>query len=438
MGGQPQMNILLVGGGGREHALAWKIVASPLVRRLVCAPGNPGIAGLCDVRPVAVTNIDGLEALATEMAADLVVVGPEAALEAGLADRMAECGVPCFGPSARAARIETSKAFMKGFASRHGIPTAPCGVFEEVGAAKAFLRSMAAPYVIKADGLAAGKGVVIADGLAQSDLAIEAFLGRSGAKVVIEGFMTGGEVSSFALSDGANIMAFGAAQDHKRALDGDLGPNTGGMGAFSPAMASTRPLVEEAGRSIVTPTLRGLAAEGAPYRGVIFAGLMLTGEGPKLVEFNARFGDPECQPLMLRLESDIVPYLAGAARGDLARVAAPRWRDEWAICVVLAAKGYPEAPQSGSVISGAEADFGDDVVIFHAGTARRDDGALIAAGGRVLNVCARGPNLKVARDRAYEAIGNIDWPGGFHRSDIGARAADERGLLGADGSGSLE
>ncbi|HEY5072084.1 MAG TPA: phosphoribosylamine--glycine ligase [Caulobacteraceae bacterium] len=420
------MNILLVGAGGREHALAWKISASPLVKRLVCAPGNPGIAALCETRSFEVADVEGLAGLTREMAADLVVVGPEAALEAGLADRLERDGVPCFGASARAARIETSKAFMKAFAARHGLPTAPFAVFEDRGAAKAHLRSGTPPYVVKADGLTAGKGVVIAPTVATAEVAIDTLMSRGGSRVVIEAFMEGEEVSQFALCDGRTVMAFGVAQDHKRAFDGDEGPNTGGMGAFSPAPVLTTALAATAEREILAPALDALAAEGAPYRGALFAGLMLTTEGPKLVEFNARFGDPECQVLMLRLRSDIVPYLMAAARGGLAELEPPRWREEAAICVVLAANGYPGAPRTGTVIRGAEADLGDDVMVFHAGVARRADGALVAAGGRVLNVCARGANLRIARERAYAAIDRIDWKGGFHRTDIGWRALQAR------------
>jgi phosphoribosylamine--glycine ligase len=420
------MNILVVGSGGREHALAWKIARSPLLSRLVCAPGNPGMAALCEIRAVAATDIAGQVALAREMAADLVVVGPEAALAAGLGDALARAGIPCFGPTAQAARIESSKAFMKAFASRHAIPTAGHAVFEDAALARAFLRGRPGPHVIKADGLAAGKGVTIAASLAEAEAAIDALLAKSGgaagARVVIEDFMVGEEVSLFALCDGETAQPFGAAQDHKRAFDGDLGPNTGGMGAYAPAPALTDALAGEAWARIVEPAVRGLAAEGKPYRGVLYAGLMLTPEGPRLVEFNARFGDPECQVLMLRLDSDIVPYLLAAARGGLSGLPAPMWRDDAAICVVLAARGYPEAPEAGSVIGLPKGDLGEGVVIFHAGTARRDDGALIAAGGRVLNVCARAPTLAIARERAQAAIARIDWPGGFHRRDIGWRA----------------
>jgi phosphoribosylamine--glycine ligase len=420
------MNILLVGAGGREHALAWKIAASPLVTRLVCAPGNPGMATLAETRPVAATDVAGQVALAREIAADLVVVGPEVALEAGLSDALAEAGIPCSGASARAARIETSKAFMKAFADRHGLPTAAYAVFKDIAEAKAYVRARPSPHVIKADGLAAGKGVIIADDTAEADAAIDAILGgrfgAAGARVVIEEFMAGEEVSLFALADGEHDLMFGAAQDHKRAFDGDQGPNTGGMGTYAPAPALTAEIEAEARRRLIAPTVRGLAAEGAPYRGVLYAGVMLTADGPKLVEFNARFGDPECQVLMLRLESDLVPYLLAAANGSLRDLPAPIWRDEAVICVVLAARGYPEAPETGSVIGLPPEGPGEDVVVFHAGTARRADGALIAAGGRVLNVCARAPTLAEARARAHAAIDRIDWPQGFHRRDIGWRA----------------
>jgi len=421
------MNILLVGSGGREHALAWKIVGSPLVTRLVCAPGNPGMAGLAETRATSATDIAGLTALAREIRADLVVVGPEAALEAGLADALEALAIPCFGASARAARIETSKAFMKAFAERHGLPTAAWRVFDAPGPAKAHLGRVPAPYVIKADGLAAGKGVVITGDLAEAAAAIDACLGgrfgAAGARVVIEDFMAGEEVSLFALCDGETTLPFGAAQDHKRAFDGDEGPNTGGMGTYAPAPALTPALEAMALERLIQPTARGLAEEGMPYRGVFFAGLMLNADGPRLVEYNARFGDPECQVLMMRLESDLVPYLLAAAAGGLADLPAPAWRNEAAICVVLAAPGYPGAPVAGSVIGlPPDSELGEGVVVFHAGTSRRADGALVAAGGRVLNVCARGADLAEARRRAYAAIERIDWPEGFHRRDIGWRA----------------
>lgn len=420
------MKILLVGSGGREHALAWKIAQSPLLTRLVAAPGNPGMEGLAELRPVAATDVDGLLALAGEIAADLVVVGPEAALEKGLADRLAERGIPCFGASARAAQLETSKAFTKDFCARHGLPTAAYGVFEDPAKAKAFLDGFSAPYVIKADGLAAGKGVVIAESRADAEAAIDDMIGgrfgQAGARVVIEEFMQGEEASLFALSDGKAFRLFGGAQDHKRAYDGDQGPNTGGMGTYSPAPVLTDAVIDAARDRLIAPTVAGMAAEGMPYRGVLYAGLMCAADGPKLVEYNARFGDPECQVLMLRLKSDLLPYLQACAIGALAELPALEWHDEAAICVVLAADGYPESPVTGSIIRGAEQDFGRDVAIFHAGTKRAEDGVLLAAGGRVLNVCARGATLREARDRAYAAVARIDWPGGFHRRDIGWRA----------------
>ena len=420
------MNILLVGSGGREHALAWKIVQSPRLARLVCAPGNPGMAALGEVRPVAATDVPGQVALAREMAADLVVIGPEAAVEAGLADAMAEAGIACFGPSRAAGRLESSKAFTKDLCARYGLPTAGYGVFEDAAEARAALARFSPPYVIKADGLAAGKGVVIAEDLASAEAAIGDMLdgrfGAAGARVVIEEFMAGEEASLFALADGRSAVMFGDAQDHKRAFDGDQGPNTGGMGTYSPALVLTAERLAAARSRLIEPTLEAMAAEGTPYRGVLYAGLMLTGEGPKLVEFNARFGDPECQVLMLRLQDDIVPYLQAAATGSLDALPEPRWRAECAICVVLAAKGYPEQPLAGTLIEGAEQDFGPDVVVFHAGTARDAEGRLRAAGGRVLNVCARGPDLEAARRLAYAAVDKIHWPEGFHRRDIGWRA----------------
>jgi phosphoribosylamine--glycine ligase len=422
------MKILLVGSGGREHALAWAIAKSPLLTRLVVAPGNAGMARLAERRAVKAADVPGLTALAREIQADLVVVGPEVALEAGLADRLAMAGIPCFGPTAKAARIETSKAFTKALCDRWSIPTAAYDAFDSADAAKAALLRYQPPYVIKADGLAGGKGVAIAPDRREAEAEIEAmFAGRfgpGGARIVLEEFMTGEEASLFALADGETAMLFGGAQDHKRAFDGDAGPNTGGMGAYSPAPVFTADMVEAARTRIVEPTIRALAAEGAPYRGVLYAGLMVTDEGPKLVEHNARFGDPECQVLMLRLKSDIVPYLMAAATGTLARLPEPQWRPESAICVVLAARGYPDSPISGSLIRGAEQDFGPDVVVFNAGAERRPDGALTAAGGRVLNVCARGADLQEARARAYAAIARIDWPGGFFRSDIGWRALE--------------
>lgn len=425
------MNILLVGSGGREHALAWKIAQSPLVTRLVAAPGNPGMARHAELRPeFKATDAEGLAALAREMKADLVVVGPESALAEGLADRLNSVGIPCFGPTAKAAQLETSKAFSKAFLQRHGIPTAGYGVYEDTASAKAALTNYSAPYVIKADGLAAGKGVAISPDRQDAEAEIERMLGgrfgSAGSRVVIEEFMDGEEGSLFALCDGKQAVLFGGAQDHKRAFDGDMGPNTGGMGAYSPAPVFTPELVQAANDRVVQPTIQKMAEEGAPYRGVLYAGLMATSEGPKVVEFNARFGDPECQVLMMRFDGDIVPLLLACARGDLTKAPAPRFKDGTVICVVMAAKGYPDSPLEGSVIRGADQDFGPHVQVFHAGTKKRDDGTLVAAGGRVLNVCAYGADIAEARERAYEAIARIDWPGGFNRTDIGWRALEPR------------
>jgi len=420
------MNILLVGSGGREHALAWKIAASPLVSRFVAAPGNPGMAAQCELRQVAATDVEGLVALAREIAADLVVIGPESAVAAGLADALEAAGFPCFGPTAQAGQLESSKAFTKAFCDRYALPTSAYAVCETAAEANAALARFEPPYVIKADGLAAGKGVVIASERAEAEAAIDdAFGGRfgeAGARVVIEEFLEGEIGSLFALCDGKTAMLFGWAQDHKRAFDGDKGPNTGGMGTYSPAPVFTPELVEQVRERLVEPAFAGIAADGAPYRGVLFVELMATKQGPKLVEFNVRFGDPECQVLMLRLESDLVPYLLACATGRLAEMPPPAWRDDAAICVVLAARGYPGTPVAGGAIRGVEADFGADAVVFHAGTKLDATGVLRAAGGRVLNVCARAPTLAEARHKAYAAVDAIDFADGFCRSDIGWRA----------------
>jgi phosphoribosylamine--glycine ligase len=420
------MNILLVGSGGREHALAWKIVQSPLLTRLVAAPGNPGIAKLCEIRDFKVTEVARLVQLAQEIAADLVVIGPEMAIEAGLADALEAVGIPCFGPTAAAGELESSKAFTKAFAERHHVPTGAYRICDDAPAAKAALDHFHPPYVVKADGLAAGKGVTVAPDRATAEAAIDqvfaGHFGAAGARVVIEEYLEGEIGSLFALCDGRHSMLFGWAQDHKRAFDGERGPNTGGMGTYSPAPVFTFDLVEQVRHRLVEPTFRGIAEEGAPYRGVLFVELMATRHGPKLVEFNARFGDPECQVLMLRLDCDLVPYLMACATGRLNELPEPTWKDQDAVCVVMATQGYPGPAKAGSVIKGADQDFGPDVVVFHAGTSRGPDGELLAGAGRALNVCALGDDLAEARERAYGAIALIDWPEGFHRTDIGWRA----------------
>lgn len=420
------MNILLIGSGGREHALAWKIRQSPLCERLVIAPGNPGMAALGECHAVKATDVAGMTALAQDIRADLVVVGPESALAEGIADACKTLGIPCFGPMRTAAQLESSKAFTKDFCKRHNIPTAASETFTTVAEAREFLKTYQPPYVIKADGLAAGKGVAISPDYQDAVAEIEAMLGGrygpASSQIVIEEFMTGEEASIFALCDGETALLFGWAQDHKRAFDGDTGPNTGGMGTYSPAPIVTPDLLKITQDEILDPTMAGMKAEGNPYTGVLYAGLMVEDGRPRLVEYNARFGDPECQVLMLRLKSDIVPYLLAATKGGLKNLPAPQWHDEAAVCVVFAAKGYPDSPLTGSLIRGADQDFGDSVTVFHAGTVRGDDGALKAAGGRVLNICARGKTIQEARDKAYAAINSIDWPGGFYRTDIGWRA----------------
>ena len=421
------MNILVIGSGGREHALVWAIAASPLVDRLVCAPGNGGIADQADCVDLDVADHAGVIAFCRDQAIDLVVVGPEAPLVAGLVDDLTAAGIKAFGPTAAAARLEGSKGFTKDLCAKYAIPTAAYARFSEAAPAKAYVRDRGAPIVIKADGLAAGKGVIIAETVDQAEAAIDDMFagafGAAGAVVVVEEFMTGEEASFFALVDGDTALPLATAQDHKRVGDGDTGPNTGGMGAYSPAPVMTQALCARAMDEIILPTVRGMAAEGAPYTGVLYAGLMITAEGPKLVEYNVRFGDPECQVLMARLKSDLVPALMAAVDGQLAHLDL-RWREAAALTVVMAATGYHGAYHKGSAIAGLKAaGADDDVVIFHAGT-KRDDGQVVANGGRVLNVTALGATVGEARRRAYAAVDAIDWPDGFCRRDIGWRAIE--------------
>ena len=419
------MNVLVVGSGGREHALCWQLAASPLLGGLWCAPGNAGIEN--EATCVALDPMDfyGLVAFCREQAIDLVVVGPEAPLCTGLVDRLEAEGIAAFGPSAAAARIEGSKGFMKDLCTRHGVPTAAYKRIGSLTEAEAFIAELGAPLVVKADGLAAGKGVVLAETEAEALDAARAALGgafgEAGAELVIEEMLVGEEASYFALVDGETVLPLETAQDHKAVGEGDTGPNTGGMGAYSPAPAMTPALCEETRTGIVEPLVRGLAAEGSPYTGVFYAGLMLTADGPKLLEVNARFGDPECQVLMPRLKSDLLAALIAAHDGELKEFDL-RWRDEAALCVVLATQGYPGAYEKGSAIRGIDAaEDLDDVTVFHAGTARTDVG-VVAAGGRVLGVTALGADVTAAQSCAYEAVGRIDWPEGFCRRDIGWRA----------------
>lgn len=421
------MNVLLIGSGGREHALAWKLAASPLLTKLYAAPGNPGIAQEAECVALDISDHAAIVAFAREKAIDLVVVGPEAPLVAGLADDLAAAGIRVFGPSRAAAQLEGSKGFTKDLCARYDIPTAAYGRFNNAPKAKAYVRNVGAPIVIKADGLAAGKGVTVAmtldEALDAIDACFEGAFGAAGAEVVVEAFLEGEEASFFCLCDGKTALPFGTAQDHKRVGDGDLGPNTGGMGAYSPAPVMTETVIDQVMAEIVRPTLAGMAEMGMPFSGVLFVGLMMTAQGPQLIEYNTRFGDPECQVLMMRLRDDLLVLLNAAVDGQLAHMSA-RWRDEAALTVVLAANGYPDAPEKGTVISGVEAAAGDDAIIFHAGTQLTDDGQLIAAGGRVLSVTALGQNVTAAQANAYALVDKVDWPGGFCRRDIGWRAVE--------------
>ncbi|MBA4612014.1 phosphoribosylamine--glycine ligase [Stappia taiwanensis] len=419
------MNILLIGSGGREHALAWAIARSPLTSTLYAAPGNAGIAEHATCVALDPADHGAVLAFCRDMQVSLVVVGPEAPLVAGLVDDLAAAGIAAFGPSRAAAALEGSKGFTKDLCARAGIPTAAYGRFSEAAAARDYVTRQGAPIVVKADGLAAGKGVVVAEtveaALAAVDACFDGAFGEAGVEVVVEECLVGEEASFFVLSDGTNVLPLATAQDHKRVADGDTGPNTGGMGAYSPAPVMTPEVVERTMREIIEPTIRTMAAEGTPFQGVLFAGLMITAEGPKLIEYNTRFGDPECQVLMMRLVDDIVPLMMASIEGGLDKATA-RWREEAALCVVMAANGYPGSYEKGTPINGLDA-LGEmvDVKVFHAGT-RRDGEQLLANGGRVLNVTALGASVGAARDRAYEAVGRIDWPGGFCRSDIGWRA----------------
>jgi phosphoribosylamine--glycine ligase len=420
------MRILLIGSGGREHALAWTLAASPLCDALYCAPGNAGIAEEATCVPIAADDIAGLLKFCQDERIDFVVVGPEGPLVAGLVDKLEAAGIAAFGPTAAAAMLEGSKGFMKDLCAKYGIPTAAYRRFTEAEAAKRYIRERGAPIVVKADGLAAGKGVTVArnveEALAAVDAAmVEGAFGVAGQELVVEEFMTGEEASCFALVDGKDFVMLASAQDHKAVGDGDTGPNTGGMGAYSPAPVVT-PLIEKVvAARIVGPTVEAMAAEGRPYKGVLYAGLMITPDGPKLVEYNVRFGDPECQVLMMRLKSDLLPALIGARDGVLKHFDL-RWYDEPALTVVMAAKGYPGEYKKGTEIRGLDrAAELPDVKVFHAGTKREGD-RVLAVGGRVLNVTATGKTVALAQARAYEAVDRIDWPDGFCRRDIGWRA----------------
>ena len=416
------MKLLLIGSGGREHALAWKLAASPLLTKLYAAPGNPGIGQEAELVDLTVADFAAVADFCKEKAIDLVVVGPEAPLVAGLADHLSAAGIKVFGPSAKAAQLEGSKRFTKRIAVENGIPTGAYAEFTDAEAARAYIRKQGAPIVLKADGLHAGKGVVVAMTLDEALEGVDQVFAMGGKEpIVIEEFLDGEEASFFCLVDGETVVPLASAQDHKRVHDGDKGPNTGGMGAYSPAPVMTPAMEQRALEEIVKPTARALSRAGMPYRGVIFAGLMITKDGPKLIEYNARFGDPECQVLMPRLKDDLLTLLLATCDGTLDQVSV-RWRDEHAITVVLATKGYPGDYTKGSEIRGLErAGEVEGVTIFHAGT-KRDGDKIVAAGGRVLNVTATGATLKEAQARAYKAVDMIDWPEGFCRRDIGWRA----------------
>jgi phosphoribosylamine---glycine ligase len=421
------MNILLLGSGGREHALAWKMAASPLIDRLICAPGNAGIAREAECVAIDIADHAAVIAFCRKTSIDFVVVGPEAPLCAGIIDDLEAAGIKVFGPSRAAARLEGSKAFTKDLCRSAGIPTAAYERFRTVAEAKAYVHEQGAPIVVKADGLAAGKGVVVAESVAAAEAAIEMILGgelgEAGAELVIEEFLAGEEASFFALCDGETALPLASAQDHKRAFDGDKGPNTGGMGAYSPAPIVDTAMSARVMTEIVEPTLHAMKAMGAPYKGVLYAGLMITAAGPKLIEYNVRFGDPECQVLMPRLMSDLVPALLASRDGVLKSIDL-RWYAEAALTVVMAARGYPGSYAKGSVIEGLdEAATVEGVEIFHAGT-KQDGDRVLANGGRVLDVSALGKTVHEARTRAYQAVSRIRWPQGFCRRDIGWRAVE--------------
>jgi len=420
------MKVLVIGGGGREHALVWKIAQSPMVGKVFCAPGNPGTAGLAENVDIAVDDLPGLLAFAKDQGIGLTVVGPELPLSMGLVDLFEEHGLKVFGARKNAAIIEASKAFSKDLMQKYNVPTAAYGVFTKVEPAVSFIDQTGIPIVIKADGLAAGKGVIIAQSREEAVAAVTDMLsgnafGAAGSRVVVEEFLKGEEASFLAFTDGVRIIPLASAQDHKAVFDGDLGPNTGGMGAYSPAPVVTAAIHEKAMAEVMRRTVDGMAAEGRPYRGVLYAGLMIDGGQVKTLEFNARFGDPECQPLLMRMKSDIVPILLAVAAGDLSGVEI-EWHDKAAVCVVLAAGGYPGDYQKGDLIAGLEeAGKLEDLVVFHAGTRSAEQG-VVTSGGRVLGVTALGDTVPEAIERAYRAVSLISWPGMHYRRDIGAKA----------------
>ncbi|MAE51428.1 MAG: phosphoribosylamine--glycine ligase [Micavibrio sp.] len=423
------MKVLLVGSGGREHALAWALAQSDNCSALYCAPGNAGIEQCAELVAIQAEDVDRLTTFSKDNEIDLVIIGPEAPLVLGLADRLHDAGIDVFGPSAKAAQLEGSKGFMKDICKKYGIPTAAYERFTDVTKAKKFIDDNAIPIVVKADGLAAGKGVIICETRQQAYMAVEEMLsgaafGDAGQSVVIEEFMDGEELSYFALADGKTILPLTSAQDHKRAFDGDQGPNTGGMGAYSPAHMMTADLEEKIIHRIIEPTVKAMADEGAPFTGVLFAGLMVVDGEPKLIEYNARFGDPECQTLVARLQGDLLKILQASAQGRLDDIKGQvSWSEQTAMCVVMAAKGYPGSYEKNTLIQGlSEAEEVENTIVFHAGTSKNEDGDIVSVGGRVLGITATGDNIGHARRLAYEAVERVNWPDGFCRHDIGHRA----------------
>ena len=419
------MKVLVVGSGGREHALCWAIAKSKKLERLFCAPGNGGIAQIAECVDISAEDIPGIVDFATSEQIGLVVVGPELPLVAGIADRLEEAGVKVFGPNAKAAMIEGSKGMMKDLCTKYDIPTATYARFDDCDAAKDYVRLKGAPIVVKADGLAAGKGVILCRNKTEAHAAIDLMMtqdafGDAGAELVIEEFMVGEEASFFALVDGENALPLVAAQDHKAVGDGDTGPNTGGMGAYSPASVVDEAMAKTIMKTIIEPTIRGMAADGITYRGVLFAGLMITDAGPKLIEYNCRFGDPECQALMMRLKNDFLEVLEAAVKGELDQVEL-KWSSDAALTVVMAVNGYPGGYEKGSEIKGIEEAEANGAMVFHSGT-KADGDKILADGGRVLSVTASAPSVAKAQAKAYDAVAKIDWPEGFCRSDIGWRA----------------
>ena len=424
------MRVLVVGSGGREHALCWAISGSPLVTKVLCAPGNSGISAIAECVKIDPEDINGLISFIKEYQINFVVIGPEAPLVSGLGDKLQSSGIKYFGPCAAAAQLEGSKAFMKDFCSRHSIPTASYKRFTNLKDAKSFLREKGAPIVVKADGLAAGKGVIVAKTVEEAEQAMTSMLednlfGKAGSEIILEELLEGEEVSFFVLCDGNTALPLQSAQDHKRVGEGDTGPNTGGMGAYSPAPIVTNKITHMVMEKIILPTIEGMKAEGTPYKGILYAGLMIVNGEPMLLEYNVRFGDPECQVLMMRLKSDILPALIAAHDGVLNDFDL-RWYDEAALIVVMATNGYPGTYEDGSLIKGLEvASAIKGVQIFHSGTSVNDAGEFISKGGRVIGVAAMGNTIAAAREYAYKAVSAIDWPNGFYRGDIGWKRGDK-------------